>query len=364
MSKKVRTAIIGTGKASHMHAAILKKNERSEFVAVCSRSMQKAKTFAASYDITAYASITEMVSKQKVDMVIVCTPHPYHKEVTIEAINSGAHALVEKPLAASLADCDAMIEAATKSRKTLGVIGQRRFFPAAKRCREAIDQGKIGQPMIGTITMLGWRDEAYYASDPWRGKWETEGGGVLVNQAPHQLDLLLWYMGSEPEELFGIWKNINHPYIEVEDTAVAIIKFKSGGLANILVSNSQKPGIFGKVHVHGSNGASVGVQTEAGAMFIAGVSKMTAPPMNDLWTIPGEEGSLKKFEEEDDTFFSGIDPIFYSINEQHIDFMNAIINDHEPMINGIQGRRSVELFTAIYQSTKEGTPVRWPLSIQ
>jgi UDP-N-acetyl-2-amino-2-deoxyglucuronate dehydrogenase len=361
MNTKVRTAIIGTGKASHMHAAVLKKNEQCEFVAVCSRDINKAKTFAASYGIDPYSSITDMVSGKKVDMVIVCTPHPYHKDVTVEAITSGAHVLVEKPLAASLPDCDAMIAVANRSGKKLGVIGQRRFFPAAKRCRQVIDQGRIGRPMIGTITMLGWRDEVYYASDPWRGKWDTEGGGVLVNQAPHQLDLLLWYMGSEPEELFGIWKNINHPYIEVEDTAVAILKFKNGALANILVSNSQKPGIFGKVHVHGSNGASVGVQTEAGAMFIAGVTSMGAPPSNDLWTIPGEEDALKNFEREDAAFFTGLDPIFYSINEQHLDFINAIKNDHEPMINGIQGRKSVELFTAIYQSTRTGTPVRWPL---
>jgi predicted dehydrogenase len=362
MKAKVRTAIIGTGKASHMHAAILRKNTQNEFVAVCGRMLGKTREFSATYNVEAYANIRQMILEQRVDLVLVCTPHPYHKEATVESLESGAHVLVEKPLAASLADCDAMIEAARKSGKKLGVVGQRRFFPAAKRCRKAIDDGKIGSPMLGTISMLGWRDKAYYESDPWRGSWATEGGGVLVNQSPHQLDLFLWYMGSEPEELFGVWKNINHPYIEVEDTAVAIVKFKSGAIGNILVSNSQKPGIYGKVHIHGSSGASVGLQTEAGAMFIAGVTSMGAPPSNDLWTIPGEEDALKKFEQEDSSFFSGLDPIHYSINEQHLDFIHAIQNDQEPMINGIQGRRSVELFTAIYQSTEMGNAVRWPLT--
>ena len=97
------------------------------------------------------------------------------------------------------------------------------------RIREAIDTGKIGNPVLGTIQMLGWRDEAYYKSDAWRGTWADEGGGVLVNQSPHQLDLLLWYMG-EIDEVYGVWRNLNHPYIEVDDTALAIVKFKNGGL--------------------------------------------------------------------------------------------------------------------------------------
>ena len=99
---------------------------------------------------------------------------------------------------------------------------------------------------------------------------------------------MLWYMG-EVDEVYGIWRNLNHPYIEVDDTAVAVVKFKSGALGNILVSNSQKPGIFGKVHVHGENGASAGVQTDGGAMFIAGMTGVAEPPVNDLWTIPGRK---------------------------------------------------------------------------
>lgn len=139
--------------------------------------------------------------------------------------------------------------------------------------------------------MLGWRNEAYYRSDPWRGKWIEEWGGVLVNQAPHQLDILQWFMGPI-DSLFGFWENLNHPYIEVEDTAAAAIRFKNGGLGNIVVSNSQHPALYGKVHVHGSNGASVGVQTDGGSMFIAGMSGMLEPPYNNLWTIPGEEQFL------------------------------------------------------------------------
>ena len=164
--------------------------------------------------------------------------------------------------------------------------------------KAAIDAGKIGRPILGVFSMFSWRDQAYYRSDPWRGKWDTEGGGVLVNQSPHQLDLLQWFMG-EIDEISGYWANLNHPYIEVEDTALAMIRFKNGGLGSIVTSLSQQPGIYTKVHIHGANGASVGVETDRGATFVAGMSAIAEPALNDLWTIPGEEALLAAFQAED-----------------------------------------------------------------
>ena len=209
--------------------------------------------------------------------------------------------------------------------------------------------------------MLGWRDEAYYKSDHWRGSWKEEGGGVLVNQAPHQLDLLQWFMGSEIEELYGIWKNLNHPYIEVEDTALAILKFKNGGIGNIIVSNSQKPGIYGKVHIHGDNGASVGVQTDGGAMFIAGMTGILEPPVNDLWSVPGEENKLKDWIKEDSDFFNSINSMEYYHKLQIEDFIDALIDGRKPMVTGEEGRVTVEIFTAIYRSQRDGKAIKFPL---
>jgi predicted dehydrogenase len=209
--------------------------------------------------------------------------------------------------------------------------------------------------------MYGWRDEKYYGSDPWRGSWKEEGGGVLVNQAPHQLDLLQWYMGSEMEELYGVWQNINHPYIEVEDTAVAIIRFKNGAVGNIVVSNAQKPGIYGKVHIHGSSGASAGVQTDGGAMFIAGQSSILEPPLNDIWTIPGDEQLLPSWHKADTEEFNATDPVEYYIRQQNQDFIIAVAENKEPLVTAKEGRKTVELFTALYRSMKERRAIRWPL---
>ena len=256
-----KVGIVGLGKVARLHADALKEIENVAFTAACSRSLSKAESFAAEYGATPFDNITSMIMESELDLVIICTPHPNHVEPTVEALEAGAHVLVEKPFASSLQDCDIMIDAARRTGLKLGVISQRRWYPPTLRVKNAIDQGKIGKPVLGTINMLGWRDEAYYESDQWRGSWDMEGGGVMVNQAPHQLDLFCWLMGPI-NEVYGHWDNLNHPYIEVEDTALAIVKFKNGAIGNIVLSNSQKPGIFGKIQVHGENGASVGVQTE------------------------------------------------------------------------------------------------------
>jgi predicted dehydrogenase len=167
-------------------------------------------------------------------------------------------------------------------------------------------------------------------------------------------------MDDEIEELFGVYKNVNHPYIEVEDTAAAILKFKKGGIANIVVSNSQNPGLYAKVHVFGTNGASVGVQTDGGSMFVAGMPSVVEPPVNDIWTIPGEESFLAKWEKEDVAFFKTIDPIGHYMRLQNRDFILSVIENRPPLVTGEEGRKTVEIFSAIYKSSRENKSVRWP----
>jgi UDP-N-acetyl-2-amino-2-deoxyglucuronate dehydrogenase len=361
MNKKpVNIAILGCGKVAHLHAKAIKNLPNANLTAVWSRTEKTAHDFAKAYNTRAFTDITRMIKEASIDAVIICTPHPFHLRPAIEAAQAGAHILAEKPLASTLEDCDAIIGACRKAGVKLSVISQRRWYAPVKRVKDAIDAGKLGTPVFGTVNMLGWRDKNYYDSDAWRGTWKMEGGGVLVNQAPHQLDILLWYMG-EIDEVYGLWKNLNHPYIEVEDTALAIIKFKNGGIGNIIVSNSQKPGIYGKVHVHGENGASAGVQTDGGAMFVAGMTGVIEPPYNDIWTIPGEEIMLNDWKQDDSDFFSTIDPTVYYMQLQIDDFLQAIETGKEPLVTGEDGRQTVELFTAIYRSTRDNKPVKFPL---
>ncbi len=358
--EKVRTALIGCGKVGRTHAQALSALPESEFVAVCDNNPERAKAFAAEFGTRAFGDVQEMVEQAGVQAVTICTPHPLHVSPAIQAAQAGAHVIIEKPLAPSLKDCDAIISAADSAGVQLGVISQRRLYEPVQRVKAAIEAGKIGRPILGLAYLFCWRDQAYFASDPWRGKWSAEGGGVLVNQAPHQLDILQWFMGPV-EEVFGYWDNLNHPYIEVEDTAVAVLRFRNGALGNLVLSNSQRPGLYGKVHVHGENGASVGVQTDGGSMFIAGMAPVLEPPLNDLWTVPGEEHLLEEWKAEDTARFQEIDPAMYYHQLQIQDFLQAVRDGREPLVTGREGRKLVEIFTAIYRSQRDRKPVRFPL---
>lgn len=357
----INISIAGCSKVAYLHAKAITQIPGARLAGVWSRTAKSADDLAAKFNTVVYKDISTMVSENKTDLVIVCTAHPYHLGPAVEAAKAGANVLIEKPLASDLKDCDIIIETCRKMNVKLGVISQRRWYEPVRRVKDAIDSGKLGKPVLATVLMLGWRDKAYYDSDAWRGSWKSEGGGVLVNQSPHQLDIMLWYMG-EVDEVYGVWKNLNHPYIDVEDTAAAIVKFKSGAIGNILVSNSQKPGIYGKVHVHGENGASAGVQTDGGAMFIAGKTGVAEPPVNDLWTIPGEEHLLKEWVKQDTDKFNSCDPTIEYIKYQIEDFLSAIKENREPYVNGEAGRKTVELFTAIYRSTRDNKVIKFPLT--
>lgn len=358
--EKLKTGIIGCGKVGDFHAKAFEALENSEFTAVCDNNIERARAFANRYGVKAYDDIEAMIRECGLDVVSICTPHPLHANPTVIAADCGCNVLIEKPLASSLEDCDRIIEAGDRNHVTIGTMVQRRFYRPCMRIHQAIEDGKIGRPVLGMVTMLGWRDKNYYDSDPWRGSWKGEGGGVMVNQAPHQIDLLQWYMG-EVDEIYGVWKNLNHPYIEVEDTAVAVIKFKNGGVGNIVVSNSQNPALFGKVHIFGENGAGVGVQTDGGAMFVAGMSSITEAPYNDLWTVAGEENMLETWKREDTDFFNSVDSMYYYHREQIKDFVDAVQKGEKPLVDAREGRKTVEIFTGIYRATETNSVIKFPI---
>jgi predicted dehydrogenase len=354
-------ALVGLGNVAAAHADALSSLPQARLVAVFDDAPHLVRALAARHSARPCASVDDVLDDPAVDIVDICTPHPTHANLAVRAAHRGRHVLVEKPMASNLADCDAMIDAAARAGVLLGVISQRRWYEPVQRMHSAIEAGKIGAPILGTVSLLGWRDEAYYRLAPWRGTWSGEGGGVLVNQASHHLDLFLWLMGPVAE-VSGFWANLNHPYIEVEDTAVAVLRFASGALGTITLSNSQDPGISGMIHVHGYNGASVGVQTETGSAFVAGVSTHVEPAFNDLWTIPGEESSLLAWQREDREQSAGIDPMTYYHRLQIADFVEAVAEHREPRVTGVDGRRAVELFTAVYSSQRTGAPVRLPIT--
>jgi UDP-N-acetyl-2-amino-2-deoxyglucuronate dehydrogenase len=355
---RLRTALVGCGKVATTHALAYQALPNSEFVSVCDVAPERAQAFADKFQVKGYTDLAEMLDRERVDVLSVCTQHTQHPAAVEIAAAAGTHVISEKPLAIDLASCDRAIAAARAAGIKLGVISQRRWYEPVQRMRHAIDAGKLGRPVLAVVTMLGWREPAYYLSDPWRGTWKGEGGGVVVSQAPHYLDLLSWFMGPA-EELHAYWDNYNHPGIEVDDTVIASVRFKNGGMGSIVLSNSQRPGLHGKIHVHGSSGASVGAETDSGSPFISGVTEKMDPPFNDVWTVPGEEQNLHQWNSEDRSRQWDVMTHYHQI--QLADFLDAVLQDRVPQVDGEAGRRVVELFTAVYQSQLDHASVRLPL---
>lgn len=353
-----RTAVVGCGKVSATHAGAWQKLPASELVAVCDRHMDRAKALATKFGVRPYAELAEMIDRERVEILSVCTQHSQRAEIIETAAQRGVHVVVEKPLTVDLASSDGAIAACHAAKVKLGVISQRRFYEPVQRMKAALDAGLLGKPVLAEAVMLGWREPSYYNLDHWRGSWRGEGGGVAVSQAPHYLDLILWLMGPI-RELYAYWDNYNHPDVEVDDTVVAAVRFESGAMGSIILSNSQKPGLYGKIHIHGSSGSSVGAETDSGSPFISGVTEKMDPPVNDVWTIPGQEHLLAGWTSEDRSRPWNVMTHYHEV--QLADFLGSVNEDRAPAVDGAAGRRVVELFTAIYQSQRESKPVRFPL---
>jgi predicted dehydrogenase len=328
----------------------------AELVSCCDVQPARAAAFAQRWGIGQhYDSARALLDAGGVDVVCVCTPHPHHAEPLILAAERGVHAVAEKPLTATLDDADRVMEAVTKHGTLLSSMSQRRWFPAAQRIRRAMDDGKLGDKIVmGESYCEMWRDEAYYRRDAWRGRWDTEGGGVLMNQSPHNIDFLLWY-GGPAVELFGYWANVNHPYVEIEDNAAAVIRFKSGGLGIVKGTVSMNPPrrIHGVTLVGGS-GATVSLDCWE---VPPEQRKITSGPgdvgTNDIWTVPGERGlTLDEMVDHG----SGELPNYHAY--QLRDVIGAIRDKREPAVTGLDGYRVVAIIQGIYQSSRTGKPIQ------
>jgi UDP-N-acetyl-2-amino-2-deoxyglucuronate dehydrogenase len=343
-------AILGPGKVAHTHAQVLANIPGAQLVAVCGRNPERTQAFASTHQARAWTDYAAVLEQPDVHAVVICTPHPQHADQAILAMRAGKHVLVEKPMATTPEDCARMIETANAHQRKLGIISQRRNYAPVQRLKKAILEGKIGRPILGTLSLLGWRSPEYYAMDEWRGTWAGEGGGVLVNQAVHQIDLLLWLLGSRVTRIQGESANLNHPSIEVEDTAVATLRCENGALGSIVASNSQNPGLWGRIEIHGSNGASIGVQTDGGSMFISGVTNYVEPPINHLWTIPGEAQMLEIWQAQDRALAAQNDVMTHYHQLQIEDFVQSILEDRSPEVSAEAAKSVVEVFAAIYKN--------------
>ncbi|QZY53468.1 Gfo/Idh/MocA family oxidoreductase [Leucobacter tenebrionis] len=343
---------MGCGNIADNHVRAYESFDAVEVVAVCDVDLARAEAFASERGIERAVDSVQKLVDLGVDAVSVCTPHPTHEQVVTEAVRRGVHVLCEKPISVDAGAARRMIATAEENDVLLGVVYQRRFWPAAQRIRTAIDSGALGTPMLGRCDALLHRGDDYYRSAPWRGTWAADGGGVLMTQAVHYLDLLQWYMGA-PVEVYARAGNFTHQAsIEVEDTVSAVVTFESGAIATINATVSAAPSLGASIAVTGSSGATVEI-----AEYPEG-SDATV----EVWTVPGEEeaGSMlvtagfqpSKTVNEVNASLEG----FHRLQLQ--DFVEAIREGREPTVTGKDALHSLAMIEAVYESARTGVPVK------
>ncbi len=341
--KPLRFALIGVGNIAPVHVAAIKAIPDAELVAVATRNPDRGSAFVAEYGGTWYADYRDVLSRGDVDVVSICTPHDLHLPMTLDAAAAHKHVIVEKPMARNVGECDAMINACHAAGVTLGVVFQARFERLARLLKAGIDGGTLGRLLWTSANTIWYRSDAYYASGPWRGTLEHEGGGTLINQAIHDIDQLLWLSGS-PDRVTARIRTLNHS-IEVEDAAMAMLEYDDGRIGLIQACTIAYPGFPERLEFYGTKG---------GAIFEKGKGRINwhlSDPQEERVDEGGAAGGAG----------SPMDMTAAAHIAQFREFAEALRAGRAPAIDGREGRRSVELVEAIYRSARLDRPVTLPI---
>ncbi len=346
--------IVGCGMIAEYHTRAINEIDGARVVAAYSRSKANAAKIAelarVKGECAVYDDLDAMLMRTDIDAVCVCTPSGAHLEPAVAAARARKHVVVEKPLEVSLERCDAIIGACDDAGVRLCVIFPSRFTEANKQLKAAIDAGRFGRLTLGDTYVKWWRTQDYYDSGGWRGTWKLDGGGALMNQAIHNVDLIAWLMGNVAS-VQAITATLAHERIEVEDTAVAALRFANGALGVIEATTAAYPGLLKRTEIHGSKGSARVEQDDV-----------------TLWSFAEprpEDAAIRAKMAAASGFSAGAsDP--RGINhaghrDQLADFLRAIDTGGSPLVDGREGRRSVEIIRAIYRSAELAEAVELPL---
>jgi UDP-N-acetyl-2-amino-2-deoxyglucuronate dehydrogenase len=337
-----KVGIIGTGAIAGIHAASIRVIKNAELVAVCSSSPDRAKEAEAKFGVKAYSDIQAFLTHPDLDIICICTASGQHLEPALAAAKVGKHLFIEKPIEVTLARADQLIEACQVHGVKLAVIFQNRFSSDYQKLKSAVDAGLFGKLLMGNAYVNWFRNEEYYSKSDWKGTIAVDGGGALINQGIHTIDLLLDLMG-EVSSLFGQVKTTYHQ-IEGEDLGVAIVNFKNGAIGNITSATALYPGLPERIEIFGTKGSAI---LEGG--------KITH------WEIKGSETKL----EESQVFSSSgaADPMAISgvLHQlQWAEFIDSLENEGEYSVDGTTARKSLELIRGVYLSSKRQSIVNFP----
>lgn len=340
MNKKLNFAIVGCGVIAPCHVSAINSIEDANLYAVCDIIREKADKFAQDNGVArVYYDYSEMLKNPEIDVVCVCVPSGLHGEVSIAAAEMGKHIVCEKPIEITGEKIEAMIKAVRKNKVKMQCIFQRRTMSAAIAAKKAIAEGKLGKIVLADACLKYYRSQEYYNSAGWRGTWELDGGGALMNQGVHGIDLLMWMVGENVEKVFARAGALARD-IEVEDTAVALLQFAGGGYGVIEGATTVYPGLDTKFEIHGEKGTII--------FSDSGIEK---------WEFIGEE--VPKPMESQKLGGSSDPSQIASIGHYFLikDMVDAIKEDREPMIPPEEGRKAVNLILSIYKSARENREI-------
>ncbi len=334
-------AIIGCGNIAPFHAEAIRDSEGARLVAVCDKDEARAKELAGKFGGDVYTDYAELLKQDDIQVVNICLPSGLHEPLTVQAANAGKHVMVEKPLDITLEKCDSIIKSCRENNVKLATIFPSRFKKSESAVRKAIKEGRFGRLTLADASVKWFRSQEYYDSGDWRGTWKFDGGGALMNQSIHYIDVLQDLMGPV-ESITANCETIVRD-IEVEDTAVALLKFKNGAIGTITGTTTAYPGLDARIGIHGEFGSAV-------------IEGETLVAWNFKDEIPEDKEILAGSNETKST--GAGDPTANLMSEGHrlqvTDMVSAINDDIEPMVNGESGRKAVEIITAIYESSKNG----------
>lgn len=345
---KIGYGIIGCGNIGPVHAAAIAAIPSAKLVAVSDVVEKTAIALADKYNAAAYTDYRQMLERQDIQAVCLCVPSGLRMGIALDCAHAGKHILSEKPLEISTSRIDRIIDAADNARVLLGCIFQSRFADGSIRIKEALEQGRFGILVLGDAYIKWYRSASYYASGAWRGTRKLDGGGALMNQGIHQIDLLQWFMGPVRSVRAQVTRRL-HLSLEVEDTATAFLEFENGALGVIEGSTAIWPGHPARVEIHGSEGSAC---LEDGALKFWKFSKRRAIDAKI-------EAALAR---ESELGSGAGDPLSSLKIEGHrrqiLDFTQAILKGRNPRINGREGRNAVAIIEAIYKAAATGKAVK------
>jgi UDP-N-acetyl-2-amino-2-deoxyglucuronate dehydrogenase len=355
---KLRFGIIGCGSIGPTHAAALSRINDAELIAVADLDAERAQSMATKFSVgRVYESDRELLSDPEIDIVSICTPSGMHADHAITAMQAGKHVIVEKPMDITLKAADRMIAAERKFGRKLTIISQHRFDPATIQVKELIESGKLGKIILADMAVKWWRDQRYYDSGDWRGTWKLDGGGALMNQGVHTVDLLQWLAGGV-SSVFAHTRTACHERIEVEDIAVAALTFENGAIGTLTATTAAYKGFPVRIELHGTEGSAVIEGDHLKCVMFRNGQQLDGkhPAHHALSVAQGGTASVKhdaaKAPPADKSSQWGD-----AHKGQIENFMQAIRTNGKPLIDGTAGRRPLEIILGVYQSARTGKPV-------